>query len=308
MKAILTSVNYGDYLSISAEYNNKLFDEVIVVTIESDKETIDICNKYNNYTSIILPDRAINHHDTDPPASFNKGYLLNHGVKYLEDKQYKGYICSTDADTIFPGNFRAVLKSKINHLQSIIPNLDVTKILFGLPRYFINDKDINMLEKFMHHPDVSLKDELQSGQYIGKQYNISRNHHVRERALLGYCQIYYIDTTLKITAHLNGSVPYYYQAEQFKDTLGLDTKLIGAFLTSHNRQNPVELNDIKQHGNILDPSGKDFCEPGYNFEITKSKNELYSLWGCHIESPDIYCIHVGAGMINTRGRVSARIK
>lgn len=308
MKAILTSVNYGDYLSISAEYNNKIFDEVIVITTESDRETIDVCNSYDNYTSIILPDEAINHHESDPPAAFNKGYLLNHGVKYLEDKHYKGFICSTDADTIFSNNFNKIFKSKIDHLQSIIPGLDNTKMLFGLPRYFINDKNINLLEEFMANPDVSLKDELQSGRYVGKRYNIIRSHHVRERALLGYCQIYYIDTTLKQTAHLNDKTPYYYQSEQFKDTLGLDTKLIGAFLTSHNRQNPVELNDIKQHGNILAPSGKDFCKPGYNFEITKTRKDRWSLWGCHIESPDIYCIHVGAGMINSRGRVSDRVK
>ena len=40
--ALLVSVNYSDYLEVALPYNTKQFDEIIVLTIESDKVTLTV--------------------------------------------------------------------------------------------------------------------------------------------------------------------------------------------------------------------------------------------------------------------------
>lgn len=302
MKALLVSVNYGDYLKASAKHNHNKFEEVIVVTTKSDKETLDVCNQYKNYTPVILPDNAVNYHpDPNKKAAFNKGYLLNQGIKYLESKKYKGYLCSTDGDTIFSPNFNKIFQSNLKKLSSKIKNLDLNKMMFGLPRYFVGN-DPEYLDLIMKNPDVSCQ-RNKMGRWVGTTHKIMRtDNEAHERILLGYCQIYYIDTVLREKVHIHAKNPFYYQYEGFSTTMGLDTKMIGSFLTSQNRRNSVSPQEVKACGQIMNLSGKGTCKNGFNFQLSKSH-----LWGCHIESNDIFCLHIGPPKQNMQGRVTEHI-
>jgi len=307
MKCLLTSVNYGDYLAATAEYSSKFFEEVVVVTIKSDKETIEVCNDYKNYTCITVPDSAPSYSiNKNKTAKFNKGHLLNYGFKYLESKKYKGYICCTDGDTTFSPGFLLEFSNWQNKLKTALPEVDLSKILFGLPRYMV--QDLKGLKKLMLNPDVKCK-RNKNGKWIGLNHPISRiDNETHERILLGYCQIYYIDTEEKTKPHKNANKPFYFQSEQFNTTMGLDTKLIGNFRCSLNRLNLVRKSDAINVGNIMHDSGKGTCKPGFNFEGLPKKGGKLHLYGCHIEDPSLFCVHIGPNFINAKGRKSKRIK
>ena len=140
-------------------------------------------------------------------------------------------------------------------------------------------------------------------------YYIKRtDNDAHERLLLGYCQIYYIDTEIKEPPNPNSDTAFYRQSEQFKYTMGLDTKLIGKFMAGTNRLNLVKRNHVEKAGLIFNKSGKGTCSPGYNFEVRDRNNgDEVNLWGCHIEDPSIYCVHIGRPKINMKGSISKKI-
>ena len=47
IEAVIISVNYADYLRHSIPFNKSLFDRMVIVTTEKDKETQNICS-YND--------------------------------------------------------------------------------------------------------------------------------------------------------------------------------------------------------------------------------------------------------------------
>ena len=306
MKCILTSVNYADYLDLVASYNHKLFDEVIVVTIESDVDTIKVCNKYKNYTCITAPNHAPKYNpEKNVTSVFNKGHLLNYGFKYLESIKYKGYICCTDGDVAFSPGFINCLNRWKRKLKSEAPDIDQKKMIFGAPRYMI--EDVDSFHAFMKKPDTTCVQE--KGRWRGTNYPIMRLfNESKERVLLGYCQIYYIDTELKLPARIEHTQPYYMQYENSTNTMIVDTKLIGNFLATTTRQNIVEIETVAKVGKIIHASGKDTIQPGFNFEglIYKKQNNMH-LYGCHIEDPNFFCSHIGKHGINKDGRVSEKL-
>jgi len=178
-------------------------------------------------------------------------------------------------------------------------------MIFSVPRYMIETlKDFDV---FMKNPDTTCVRE--KGRWKGVNHPITRlsNEH-KERILLGYCQIYYIDTILKQPAHKHAGNPYYMQAEQLTNTMGLDTKLIGNFRCSTTRLNLIDQDLLSSTGHIMDLSGKDTVHPGFNFEcIGPHKNNKTHLYGCHIENPELFCIHVGDPGRNKNGRVSEKL-
>ena len=57
--ALLVSVNYSDHLEIALPFNTLQFDEIIVLTIESDKECQDLCSKYSNVKCLVFSDEIL---------------------------------------------------------------------------------------------------------------------------------------------------------------------------------------------------------------------------------------------------------
>jgi hypothetical protein len=108
IKALLVSVNYSDYLEIALPFNTLQFDEIIVLTIESDKECQDICSKYSNVKCLVFPDEILKKNG----KKFNKGAIINKGFDYLNEIGYSDWLVMTDSDIVFPENFKELLLSK----------------------------------------------------------------------------------------------------------------------------------------------------------------------------------------------------
>ena len=120
--ALLVSVNYSDCLKVALPHNTLQFDQIIVITTESDKECQDICSKYSNVKCLVVPDEAVK----TPTNPFSKGALTNKGFEYLNEIGYSDWLVITDADIVFPENFKELLLSKKKN-----PN-----ILYGIARRF----------------------------------------------------------------------------------------------------------------------------------------------------------------------------
>jgi len=100
--AILTCVNYDDYLKFSLPENVKHFDRFVVVTDAEDKATSDIVLK-NDAICVI---RA---NEDKFEANGAKGRAINDGLKALEPE---GWVLHLDADIILPDNFREILEAQ----------------------------------------------------------------------------------------------------------------------------------------------------------------------------------------------------
>lgn len=92
MNAILVSVDYSDYLSLTLPYNRHHFDRVVVVTSPQDRETVNLAYDNDCYaftTTAFYEDGAV----------FNKWKALEYGLDFLGRE---GVICIMDADILWP--------------------------------------------------------------------------------------------------------------------------------------------------------------------------------------------------------------
>lgn len=109
LECIIVCVDYDDFLDITLEYNKKHFDKIIVVTIDKDIKTKDICRKHNvEYT---ITNRLYENGD-----KFNKGKAINDGLKKLS---LKDWVLITDADMVMNKNFRKIIEKKKLNKQCI---------------------------------------------------------------------------------------------------------------------------------------------------------------------------------------------
>ena len=154
--ALLVSVNYSDCLEVALPYNVLQFDQIIVLTIESDKECQDLCSKHSNVKCLVFPDKLIKKNG----LNFNRGALFNEGFKYLNETGYSDWLVMTDADIIFPKNFKELMHSKEKD-----PN-----ILYGTGRR-----------------------ECNSSTDIENQISLIDNTNTKE-AFFGFCQIFMYKT------------------------------------------------------------------------------------------------------------------
>lgn len=92
MRAILVCVDFGDLLAVSLPCNRHHFDEVMVVTTPTDKETISVANKYN--AKLHLTESFY-----DDGAEFNKWKGLEEG---LDKFGRHGLLAILDADIVWP--------------------------------------------------------------------------------------------------------------------------------------------------------------------------------------------------------------
>ena len=155
--ALLVSVNYSDYLEIALPYNSLQFDQIIILTIESDKSCQEACSKYSNVKCLVFPDDILKKNG----KVFNKGAILNKGLEYLNDIGYSDWLVLTDSDIIFPENFREVLLSK--------------------------EKDSNILYGMIRRHCI----DLQTFKLFTQTKNPNRlRHQKNEFPFIGYCQTF----------------------------------------------------------------------------------------------------------------------
>lgn len=266
MKSLLVSVNYSDYLRCVLQYNTKVFEEIVVVTIDSDKKCQQLCEQYNNVTCVVTRDDLLKKNN----AIFNKGALLNVGMDYLVTSKYTGYLCLTDSDIIFWG----IDKFEMYRDKLTTMGHDCKKLLHGVARYIIEYE--NQFKRWSEKPHLNYKfiKRLQPG---------------KERTLLGYAQLFYFDHLDEWRDHDNN--PIWFQNEHCVNAQQVDAKFIGNFL-----------NRAKKQSNWRDVVSHDTDEYVYSRIIYNNKHGLE--YGVHIESDDMYCVHVGHPWVNRDGRVS----
>ena len=150
--ALLVSVNYSDYLEVALPYNTLQFDEIIVLTIKSDKACQDLCSKYSNVKCLVFPDGILKKNG----KTFNKGALLNRGLAYLNRIRYQDWLVMTDSDIVFPENFNELMTSKEKD----------SNILYGMNRKHCHD--VNTFNTYMNtKQDTLLTTSLQEMPFIG---------------------------------------------------------------------------------------------------------------------------------------------
>lgn len=134
IEAIITSVNYADFLAHTIMLNRGMFDRVIVVTSPEDKDTPRICDYWR-----------IECHITDAFqsrwGSFCKGTGINEGLAKL-DKD--AWICHMDADIALPPNTREALERT---------NLD-TSMIYGIDR--VECKSYESWQRFIGNPEPNV--------------------------------------------------------------------------------------------------------------------------------------------------------
>lgn len=268
MKSLLVSVNYSDYLNCILKYNTKTFEEIVVVTVESDKNCQQLCDQYGNVTCVIVDDVLLLKNN----ATFNKGALLNVGMDYLVKQKYTGYICLTDSDVIFHGIEK--FDSYTHELESM--GHDCKMLLHGMSRYII---------EHAHNFREWIQDPKLDHDYV-KRLSLGK-----ERTLLGYAQIFHFDHQDEWRDHNNN--PIWSQDEHCVNAQQVDAKFIGNFL-----------NRTKKQPNWRDVVSLDTNEFIYS-RIVYDNNTPGLEYGVHIESADMYCVHVGHTWVNRDGRVSS---
>ena len=102
LEAVMVCVDYSDFLDITLSYNLRHFDNVAIVTVERDKETIAVCEKYG--IKPVFTNRLYENGD-----KFNKGKAINDGLKSLTRDNW---VLITDADMVMSRDLSDVVRIK----------------------------------------------------------------------------------------------------------------------------------------------------------------------------------------------------
>ncbi len=89
IEAVITCVNYADYLAETLPFNKLAFDRITVITANDDAETLELCRRLS------VPCYATGKFSS-PGDPFNKSRGINHGIKYL---RHHDWVVHMDADT-----------------------------------------------------------------------------------------------------------------------------------------------------------------------------------------------------------------
>jgi hypothetical protein len=92
IEAVVTCVNYADYLVHTLPHLAKQVDRVVVVTSLSDSETVAVCKSVQK--AILVQTDAF----FESGAVFAKGRAINQGMNYLS---LSDWVLFTDADMLF---------------------------------------------------------------------------------------------------------------------------------------------------------------------------------------------------------------
>jgi hypothetical protein len=96
IEAVVTCVNYGDFLAETLPHNRTVFDKLVVVTAPEDKETRRVCEYWN--VECVLSDAFETRW-----GQFNKGKGINAGLAALKRSDW---LVHMDADIVLPPDTR----------------------------------------------------------------------------------------------------------------------------------------------------------------------------------------------------------
>jgi len=171
IEAVITCVDYGDFLAQTLPFTLNQVDRVVVVTTFDDEVTQQVCRKWS--VEYVMTDAFYEKGDT-----FNKGHGINMGFQSLRQN---GWIISMDADIVLPIAARNMLaKSALNE-----------NCMYGCQRHNVSGWDAWQKLKTTWHDEpqfgynylVSTSDEHPVGAtLIHKQYGY---------APIGYFQMWH---------------------------------------------------------------------------------------------------------------------
>ena len=99
LEAVITCLNYGDFLAETLPLNQSHLDRIVVVTGFKDEMTKAVCEKHS--VECVTTDMF-----TEGGRSFGKGPAINIGLQHLRQT---GWVLQLDADIALPNNFRNML-------------------------------------------------------------------------------------------------------------------------------------------------------------------------------------------------------
>jgi hypothetical protein len=119
LEAVVTCVDYADFLAETLPFNRSLFDRMVIVTAPEDKDTRRVC-EYWNVQCVLTDVFETRWH------RFNKGKGINVGLREL-DKD--GWLVHMDADILLPPLTRRLLEAA---------DLDPS-FIYGVDRHMVPD-------------------------------------------------------------------------------------------------------------------------------------------------------------------------
>lgn len=99
LEAVVTSVNYDDFLAETLPLNKVHFDQIVVVTSPEDLATQRLC-EYHHVKCVVT-------NAFGPKGQFRKGEAINAGLRKLD---LDGWVVQLDADIALPPQTRRVLE------------------------------------------------------------------------------------------------------------------------------------------------------------------------------------------------------
>ena len=160
--AIVVSYGYSDFLDITIPVNASKFDNLIIVTKESDTETINLVKENSCFEGVLcwpINDSIF----TKNGAKFNRGAVYNYVFQYLITcLGYSGWITLLDSDIIVPRKIEEI------DLLSFDKNC-----FYGARRYSVDT--IDKYKKYLNNPPCAEKDLLL---YRGFGYGYLQMFHI----------------------------------------------------------------------------------------------------------------------------------
>ncbi|MBV8782312.1 MAG: hypothetical protein JO353_13025 [Phycisphaerae bacterium] len=167
---------YGDFLAATIPHAIPIFDDLLVVTTETDEETREVCRRYGVRTLLT------NEHERY--GGFSKGHVLDRGFHHLPADCWRIHF---DSDIVFPLNTRRALEAA--HL--------VERKIYGADRVMV--KSWSDWQKLKHSGwlahDYHCRVNPPAGFSIGTRWANE----------FGYCPIGYLQITHSSAEEWNGA-------------------------------------------------------------------------------------------------------
>lgn len=99
IEAVTVCIGYADFLEESARFNDGVIDHWVVVTVDKDEATREVCRK-NSIECLLSGDYCAN------GEPFNKGRLIERGLQHLSTEGWRVHL---DADIVLPLGLRNIV-------------------------------------------------------------------------------------------------------------------------------------------------------------------------------------------------------
>ena len=110
LEGVTVCVDFADFLDVTLTENLNHFDEFVVVTSTTDKETHKVCDRHG----VVCVKTDI--YKEDPLDKFNKGLMINLGLAHL---RHRGWVMHLDSDIVLPDRVRFMLNRSRLDVDSI---------------------------------------------------------------------------------------------------------------------------------------------------------------------------------------------